>query len=200
MSQGEVLRAVQRALDALLAEMDRQENGAVLPASASDTPSPLEAEDIDPLPPVPDGWGQPSTDLAVVRQQYVDAAQRAAELATASAAVLADWRSLIVKPRAVESMFLAASLALGRVIDDIADNEKVTTPCDECKWVIADDTARLVLAYRDSLMTQNMAVTEFVQWAVRSLAGHVSAQDAEANRILHNLNAAEMIDLFDLPR
>lgn len=193
MNEIDTLRALQGAIATRLAEIDPQRTLPPPPPP----PSPGAADDADPLPPVPDGWGAPSTDLSVVRQQYVDAACRAAEMSTAYGQAFSDWRSLLPEPTTVDAMFITAHLALGRVVADVARNDKATTPCDDCKWVIGDDTARLVLAYSDALVAQGVAVSEFVSWAVRTLASAASNGDPTAIRIVHNLNAADLIDLFD---
>lgn len=180
MSEEEILRAIRTAIDGHLVR--------------SETPIPSSVDlDVDLPFSIPAGWGAPQQDITVLQQQYADAANRAEEAARATEAIVSDWRNMLLRPLPIDAMFMAAHLTLGRVLADVEQNGHTSTPCDDCRWIIHDDTVRLVRAYSSAMLATDVALTDFLQWALAILA-QVEHNDETANRIAHNLRAAGLLD------
>lgn len=146
----------------------------------------VEPPTVDPVK-APAGWGDPSDILVVAQRQYASAAATAKSLSDSLSHVVDDWRSLLVRPKAIDAMFMAAHACLLRVREELATGGAVMTT-----------TQDLINRYFASVTAQDIAIREFLAWSIREAVTVGEAEpDNDIHRIVANLAAADLIDLLE---
>lgn len=137
---------------------------------------------------VPDGWGGPSNDIDVAQRQYVDAAWSAESLSKSLSTIVDDWKNVLVKPKAIDALFMAAHAVIKRVSFDL-----------ESTGDISHRTAELVRSYLAATVSQDVALTELVKLSSKIVQHGVATNDPIITNVASNLLAANLIDLVVNP-
>lgn len=137
---------------------------------------------------VPEGWGAPSNDLAIAQSQYVDAAWNAESISQSFSTIVGDWRNVLVKPKAVDALFMAAHAVIKRVAFDL-----------ESIGGLSSRSAELVRCYVSATVAQDVALTELVEISSKIIQRGVESNDPAITNVASNLLVANLIDLVAHP-